>query len=57
MRDIEGMSGLEFERFLASLFAKLGYTEIELTPVNDQGGDIICIESYPREYGYPSKGL
>jgi len=42
MRDIERMSGLEFEQFLASLFAKLGYTEIQLTPVNDQGGDIIC---------------
>jgi uncharacterized protein (TIGR03067 family) len=42
MRDIDGMSGLEFEQFLASLFAKLGYTEIQLTPVNDQGGDIVC---------------
>jgi restriction endonuclease Mrr len=42
IREIERMSGLEFEQFLAGLFAKLGYTAIQLTPVNDQGGDVIC---------------
>ena len=35
-REIECMSGLEFERFLAQLFPKLGFTDIRLTSVNDR---------------------
>lgn len=42
MDDIDKMSGLEFEKFLAKLFAKMGYTNITLTPATDQGGDLIC---------------
>lgn len=42
MLDIASMTGLEFERFLARLLPRLGYVEIALTPVNDQGGDITC---------------
>ncbi|HMQ04991.1 MAG TPA: restriction endonuclease [Pyrinomonadaceae bacterium] len=37
------MTGRQFEEFLASLFASLGYTEIRMTPATDQGGDLICL--------------
>ncbi len=42
LREIELMSGLDFEQFLAQLFAKIGYTNIRLTSLKDQGGDVIC---------------
>lgn len=42
MEDITSMSGFEFEKFLARLLPHLGYGGIILTPVNDQGGDILC---------------
>jgi restriction system protein len=37
------MNGREFEEFLARLFGRMGYTEISLTPANDQGGDLLCL--------------
>ncbi len=43
MDEIATMSGTEFERFLARLFSRMGYTDIRLTPANDQGGDILCV--------------
>ena len=42
MIEISCMSGGEFERFLAHLFTRMGFTEVSLTPINDQGGDITC---------------
>lgn len=42
VHEIASMTGLEFEEFLARLLSHLGYTRIVLTPINDQGGDIIC---------------
>ncbi len=36
------MSGRDFERFLACLLARMGFSGVELTPTNDQGGDILC---------------
>jgi methionyl aminopeptidase len=43
MGEIAVMSGTEFEKFLARLFSRMGYTDIRLTPANDQGGDILCV--------------
>jgi restriction endonuclease Mrr len=43
MVDVSMMTGLEFERFLKRLFTKMGYTNISLTPPNDQGGDLLCV--------------
>jgi restriction system protein len=43
MDDITRMSGTQFEQFLARLFSRMGYTEIRLTPANDQGGDLLCL--------------
>jgi HJR/Mrr/RecB family endonuclease len=37
------MTGREFEEFLARLFSRMGYTNISLTPANDQGGDLVCV--------------
>lgn len=42
MEEVACMTGLEFERFLARLLPHLGYTDVVLTPVNDQGGDLLC---------------
>ncbi len=42
LEEIAGMTGTQFEVFLARLFERMGYTEIALTPINDQGGDILC---------------
>jgi restriction endonuclease Mrr len=42
MDEVSRMSGREFEEFLARLFSRMGYTDIALTPVNDQGGDLVC---------------
>jgi restriction endonuclease Mrr len=41
MDAIASMSGIEFERWLSILFTKLGY-QTTLTPINDQGGDLLC---------------
>jgi hypothetical protein len=43
MDEISRMSGTEFEEFLARLFSRMGYTDIGLTPANDQGGDLLCL--------------
>src|SRR5262245_35367623 len=43
MLEISGMTGLEFERFLARLLTKIGYRDIQVTPINDQGGDLVGI--------------
>src|SRR5438132_6669600 len=43
MDDVSRMSGTQFEEFLARLFSHMGYTEISLTPPNDQGGDLLCL--------------
>ncbi len=43
MDDISRMTGTHFEEFLAKLVSKMGYTDIRLTPANDQGGDVLCI--------------
>jgi hypothetical protein len=37
------MTGLEFERFLLRLLTKMDYRELQLTPVNDQGGDLVGV--------------
>lgn len=42
MDQISRMTGLEFERFLARLLRKMGYGDVSLTSINDQGGDILC---------------
>jgi len=42
MEEVRNMSGIEFEKFLARLFSKMGYTDITLTPANDFGGDLLC---------------
>ena len=39
--EIAEMSGLEFEAFLYRLLTKMGYTGLQLTPINDQGGDLV----------------
>jgi restriction endonuclease Mrr len=41
MLEISEMSGLDFERFLARLLTKMGYQNLEITPINDQGGDLV----------------
>lgn len=41
--DVSQMTGKQFEEFLARLFRSMGYSEIRMTPSNDQGGDIVCI--------------
>jgi hypothetical protein len=43
MADVSRMSGKEFKEFLARLFSRMGYTEVSLTPPNDQGGDLLCL--------------
>jgi restriction endonuclease Mrr len=43
MEDVAGMTGPEFEAFLARLFSRMGYTDISTTATNDQGGDILCL--------------
>jgi len=43
MDDVSRMSGIQFEEFVACLFLRMGYTEIKLTPPNDQGGDLLCV--------------
>src|SRR5262249_47708183 len=39
--EVGRMSGKEFEDFLLRLFSRMGYTELVLTPTNDQGADLI----------------
>jgi restriction endonuclease Mrr len=41
MAEIGRMSGLEFEQFVERLLTRTGYSELRLTPVNDQGGDLV----------------
>jgi hypothetical protein len=43
LNDVSTMTGLQFEGFLAGLLSRMGYSEITLTPANDQGGDLPCI--------------
>lgn len=42
MDEIQLMSGLEFEKFIARLLALAGYDDVALTKYTDQGGDIVC---------------
>ena len=42
LSEIAEMTGRDFESFLARLLSKIGYPRVELTPINDQGGDILC---------------
>lgn len=42
MAEVHGMSGREFEEFLARLLSRMGYRDVSLTPTNDQGADILC---------------
>ncbi|HLW66083.1 MAG TPA: restriction endonuclease [Gemmataceae bacterium] len=46
MDDVSRMTGRQFEEFLARLFSRMGYTDIRLTPANDQGGDVLCVSPY-----------
>lgn len=39
---IDTMDGIEFERFLASLLRKMGYTDVQLTEKYDLGVDIVA---------------
>jgi hypothetical protein len=48
MEEVAGMTGRAFEEFLARLLTKMGYSEITLTPNNDQGGDILCRQNGAR---------
>ena len=41
MLEIATMTGLDFEQFLARLLTKMGYTDLIVTPINDQGGDLV----------------
>jgi restriction system protein len=41
--DVSLMTGREFEEFLARLFEQMGYSDIRMTPANDQGGDLVCV--------------
>ncbi len=41
--DIAQMTGTQFEEFLARLFECMGYTDVRMTPSNDQGADLICL--------------
>jgi restriction endonuclease Mrr len=43
MDEVSRMTGREFEEFLKRLFTRMGYTNISLTPANDQGGDLHCL--------------
>ncbi len=43
MDEVSRMKGTEFEKFLARLFSRMGYTDLTLTPTNDQGGDLLCL--------------
>jgi restriction endonuclease Mrr len=43
MDEVSRMTGREFEELLVRLFGMMGYTEISLTPANDQGGDLLCL--------------
>lgn len=41
MSEIAEMTGLEFEKFLFELLSQMGFTNLKLTPINDQGGDLV----------------
>lgn len=41
LSEIAKMSGLEFEAFLYRLLTQMGFTNLQLTPINDQGGDLV----------------
>lgn len=41
LSEIAEMSGLEFEAFLYRLLIQMGFTNLQLTPINDQGGDLV----------------
>lgn len=43
LRRIDEMDGLEFERFVATLFSRIGHEDIRLTEkCGDQGADLLC---------------
>lgn len=41
LSEIAEMTGLEFEEFLHCLLTRMGFTNLQLTPINDQGGDLV----------------
>jgi hypothetical protein len=43
IEEIDSMTGIKFEHLVARLLGFANYRDIELTPINDQGTDIICI--------------
>jgi hypothetical protein len=55
MDEIARMSGAQFEEFLARLFAKIGYTDICLTPTNDQGADLLCLSPIGKKVAVQAK--
>ena len=44
MSDVDRMSGLEFEKFIAHLLKKQGYTGVRLTEKYDYGVDIVAVK-------------
>ena len=45
LEEIDAMTGLEFEEFLARFLLRIGFSNVEMTAVNDQGGDLLCESS------------
>jgi tetratricopeptide (TPR) repeat protein len=43
MDEISEMEGWQFEEFLQRLFLRMGYMDVNLTPTNDQGADLLCV--------------
>ena len=61
LKDIDNMTGLQFERYIAKLLKTKGYTNIKLTEKYDLGIDIIATKDNIRygiqvkRYSYPVK--
>lgn len=55
LEDIDNMSGLEFEKYIANLFTKLGYEKVVTTPASgDFGIDVIAFKE-DIKYGIQCK--
>ena len=48
INDIDLMNGVEFEKFIASLFSKMGYKTEITKQTNDQGLDVIAFKNGER---------
>lgn len=60
IRDIDAMSGYEFEEYLSALFSKLGYTSVPTPKSGDFGADLILngkkkIVIQAKRYGVKNK--